>query len=459
VTHRSADIVICGAGIAGISAAYHLSVRRGLRNILLVDSGAPLSLTSDKSMECYRNWYPGPGDHMVSLVNRSIDIMEEIERATDYNFHLNRRGYAFATARQEEAERLQYEAEAESLLGVGSLRIHNGAASVSAYRPAPATGFEDQPIGADLLLDKKLIQRHFPHLSDATVAVLHARRCGWFSAQQYGMYMLEQARAHGVELLSGEVTAVTTNASAVSGVDISTEEQTLHVATKCFLSASGPLQKQVGRLLGIELPISCELHLKAVFRDPLGVIPRDSPMVIWMDSGPLRWTDEERTELAEDAQTQHLLESFPGGVHGRPEGGGDAIILQWTHDISETEPVFPLSIDPYYSEMLLRSMAVAMPAMEAYFTRSTKPFIDGGYYAKTPENRPLAGPLPVKGAFIIGAMSGFGMQSSSALGELVSLHIAGEALPHYAPSFLLDRYDDASYLAALDSVDPRAGQI
>jgi glycine/D-amino acid oxidase-like deaminating enzyme len=71
-----ADVVICGAGIAGISAAYHLSVRHGMKNVLLVDEGAPLSLTSDKSTECYRNFWPGPGDAMVSLMNRSIDIME-----------------------------------------------------------------------------------------------------------------------------------------------------------------------------------------------------------------------------------------------------------------------------------------------------------------------------------------------------------------------------------------------
>ena len=68
----TAEVVICGAGIAGIAAAYHLAVRRGVRGVVLVDEGAPLSLTSDKSTECYRNWWPGPGDDMVALMNRSI---------------------------------------------------------------------------------------------------------------------------------------------------------------------------------------------------------------------------------------------------------------------------------------------------------------------------------------------------------------------------------------------------
>ena len=46
-----AEVVICGAGIGGIAAAYHLAVRRGVRDVVLVDEGSPLSLTSDKSME------------------------------------------------------------------------------------------------------------------------------------------------------------------------------------------------------------------------------------------------------------------------------------------------------------------------------------------------------------------------------------------------------------------------
>jgi len=51
----SAEVLICGAGIGGISAAYHPSVRHGIEHILLVDQGAPLSLTSDNSTEFYRN--------------------------------------------------------------------------------------------------------------------------------------------------------------------------------------------------------------------------------------------------------------------------------------------------------------------------------------------------------------------------------------------------------------------
>ena len=67
---RSADVVICGAGIAGVSAAYVLSVRFGIRNVVLIDDRAPLTLTSDKSTEAYRNWWPGPDDAMIRMMGK-----------------------------------------------------------------------------------------------------------------------------------------------------------------------------------------------------------------------------------------------------------------------------------------------------------------------------------------------------------------------------------------------------
>src|SRR5512136_2226758 len=95
---RTAEVVICGAGIAGIAAAYHLAVQQGVKDVVLVDERPPLSLTSANSAECYRNWWPGPGDAMVALMNRSIDILQDLARETGNAFRLNRRGYLFATA-------------------------------------------------------------------------------------------------------------------------------------------------------------------------------------------------------------------------------------------------------------------------------------------------------------------------------------------------------------------------
>src|SRR6185503_9390903 len=131
----SERIVICGAGIAGVAAAYAL-VQQGRQNVTIVEQGNPLSLTSDKSTEAYRNWWPGPDQAMTAFMNRSIDLIEEIARATDNRINLNRRGYVFATADRGKIEFLRTMAQTAETRGGGPARFHDTPASV--YAPAEA---------------------------------------------------------------------------------------------------------------------------------------------------------------------------------------------------------------------------------------------------------------------------------------------------------------------------------
>ena len=87
--------------------------------------------------------------------------------------------------------------------------------------------------------------------------------------------------------------------------------------------------------------------------------------------------------------------------------------------------------------------------MRGYLERMPRPSVDGGYYTKTQENRPLAGPLGFDGAYVIGAASGYGIMAAAGLAELVAGYITGAELPSYAPLFSLARYQDASYQALL----------
>ena len=75
-----AEIVIAGAGMAGIAAAHQLAVRDGVARVVLVDPREPLSLTSSKGTEAYRNYWPGPDDTMVRFMDRSIDLLDALDR-------------------------------------------------------------------------------------------------------------------------------------------------------------------------------------------------------------------------------------------------------------------------------------------------------------------------------------------------------------------------------------------
>ena len=444
----SPRIVVCGAGIAGVAAAYSLAVEHGLDDVTIVEPGNPLSLTSDKSTEAYRNWWPGPDRAMTAFMNRSIDLIEGIASATGNRINLNRRGYLFATADAAKVPFLAAMARTAEARGGGAARFHDTASTV--YMPSPERGFDVPLTGADVITDASLIRRHFPYLAPETIAVAHARRAGWLSAQQLGMAMLEAARERGVKLLRGEVVGIDTDGERVRAVHVEREGERRSLEATHVVLAAGPMQKALAKLIGVELPIVAERHHKVSFADTRSAVPRSAPMLIWLDAQHLPWSDDERAALAQDEDARWLLEGFPAGVHGRPDGASATIVL-FNHHGDAVEPEFPLpEPPPHYAEIALRGMSTMVPALQAYGGKPSRPHVDGGYYMKTRENRPLIGPLPVEGAYVSCAYSGFGVMASCASGELIARHITGGALPDYAGAFLLSRYQDPDYRALLE---------
>jgi glycine/D-amino acid oxidase-like deaminating enzyme len=442
--------------VAGLATAYHLAVRQGIKQVVLVDERHPLSLTSDKSTECYRNWWPGPGAEMVRLMNRSIDLLEELAEESSNFFDMNRRGYVFLTADPYQAQQMASEAAAISQLGAGPLRRTD-------YQPAPAEGYANQPTGADFLSETAAIRQTFPFLAEDVCGMLHARRCGWLSAQQLGMYLLRQAQAQGAELVKGKVTGVGVQNGRVHTVHIQTSSGPESVQTRAFVNAAGPMQREVGQMLGVDIPVFCEMHHKIAFEDELGVVPRHVPLMIWEDPISLPWSEAEREALAEDESTRYLLDPFPAGVHFRPEGGRGSrmLIALWTYHLQPLDiPIWPPPRpDPNFTDIVLRGLARMIPGLAVYFERMNKPFIDGGYYCKTQENRPLAGPLPVEGAYVTGGLSGFGIMACLGVAEMTAAAICQTALPDYAPAFYLTRYEDPAYQKLLATWAATSGQL
>jgi glycine/D-amino acid oxidase-like deaminating enzyme len=267
------------------------------------------------------------------------------------------------------------------------------------------------------------------------------------------MIMLEQARERGARLLQARVEGVQVTGGRVQTVHLSNNGGPMTISTPNFVNAAGPFLQHVGQMVGVDIPVTSERHVKVAFNDHLGVVPREAPMVIWTDPQYLPWSEEERAMLAESEETRWLLDEFAGGVHARPEGSPESniVLILWTYDTDPVEPVFPITFDPYYPEITLRGLSAVFPGLEAYFERMPKPVLDGGYYTKTQENRPLTGPLPVEGAYVLGALSGFGLMAAPALGELLAAYLTGGQLPPYAPAFSLERYEDPAYQKLLEN--------
>jgi glycine/D-amino acid oxidase-like deaminating enzyme len=246
------------------------------------------------------------------------------------------------------------------------------------------------------------------------------------------------------------VTGVDVKNGRVNGIRLSSGER---VDSPIFINAAGPYLKEVGKLLGVDLPIHTELHLKAAIKDLLGVIGREAPLLIWTDPQLLPWEEEERAALAEDDETRWLTELLPAGAHVRPEGSGESqnILMLWDYKTRIMDPAWPPQVDEQYPEVALRGLAAMLPRMQEYFNRMPRPQLDGGYYTRTRENRPLVGPLGVEGAYVTGAVSGYGIMSACGVGELLATHVIGTALPSYAKAFALSRYRDTGYAKDLET--------
>ena len=450
----TADVVVCGAGIAGIAAAYHLAVRFGVSRVVLVDERDPLTLTSDKGTQGYRNWWPGPDDTMFRFVSHSIDLLEESATESGNAFRMSRHGYMFATADEAAADRLRATARQVSAFGMGDVREHTTAKT---YAPPRAEGFRGQPVGADLLRGPA-VRDAFPYLAPDTLAALHIRRAGWLNAVSLGSWLLKRALAHGATFVRDRVVAVRHDGGRVSEVRLASGDV---IGTERFVIAAGPGLPEVARMLDLDVPVFHELHSKMTIRDPRGAVGRAAPFLIWSDPTTLDWPDGERAALARDEETRRLVGALPGGVHVRPVDldHGDELYLIWTFETEPRDFVWPPTFSPRYADVVLRGCARMIPGLAPYAAAGVRGPVDGGYYCKTRENRPLVGPLPVEGAFVIGALSGSGVMASHASGELLAQHVTGAPLPDYAQWFLPSRYDDPAYAALVEQWGPMVGQL
>ena len=390
--------------MAGIAAAHHLAVRAGLSRILLVDPRDPLSLTSSKGTEAYRNYWPGPDDTMARFMDRSIDLLEELDRDSRQAFELNRRGYVFLTADVAEAERLH---------------AHAG----------PTAEFVGEP--------RTILQR-YPFITDRARAMLHVRRAGFVNASKLGQHLLELSCARGIEVIRDEVAGLIVENGRFVAATLASGSR---IDARVFVLAAGPLLAEWTDRLNLDVPVVNELHGKISFEDADAVIPRDAPLMIWNDAvdlGPLGM--------------------FPPAVHFRPRGA-QSILGIWTYDTRIERPTFPPVFPHDYGEIVMRVLAVMIPGLDKYVQRGMKVIVDGGYYCKVPDNRPLIGPTSIDGVFVLGALSGYGIMASQAAADLLATYILDQPRPDYAPAFHPARFQDPAYQRVLATLDSRSGQL
>ncbi|MEM9533938.1 MAG: FAD-binding oxidoreductase, partial [Pseudomonadota bacterium] len=365
-----AEIVVVGAGIAGLACAYYLTRdSEQARRVVLLDPRPPMSLTSAQSGENYRDWWPHPV--MAEFARRSIERMSDLTAQASHPIRMTRSGYVLATRR--DADDLA--GEWTSGRAPEDLRLHT----------SPGSYPQDTFSGLDVLAGPAIEDLGIEGLDPAVQTLIHVRCGGQIDSQQLGQHMLEAFRAAGGVRKGAQVVQVAGEAPFRLGLSDGTRLQ-----ADALVLAPGPFINELVSQFQAPLPISHVLQQKLAFPDVHGVISRNCPFLIDLDRQVLNFSAEERAALREEPELAWLCEEFPGGIHCRPDGSGNWIKMGWAFNTSASVPEPEPALSDHFSEVVLRGASRLQPGLGVYTERLPREAVHyGGYYSMTEENWPL----------------------------------------------------------------------
>ena len=409
-------IAICGAGIAGISAAYYLTTQLADTEIIIIDKQQPLSFTSSKSGENFRDYWPHPS--MEALNSHSIDLMEDLQQVYGADtFQLNFSGYHFVS--------------------------HDAEKAIFADDSTPTFRARNQ-----VVTDPKLIHQQHPYLDAGIQKSVFIKKAGNVDSIRMGNLMLQQAKQKGVQFYEGEIVNLQKDPT---GFVINMAENTSLKVDQIILAA-GPFINQLANMLDIDLPVWNTLQRKFIIPDPNGLIPTDMPFTIYADGQTLDWSPEEFDFLQADDSLNWMTKPFPGAIHIKPESG--RIKMGWAIGKDRMNPQWEVPTLAYFPQVVLKGASRFIPALKAYAENIPTPIIEyGGYYTRTEENWPLVGPSSVENVHIIGALAGFGTMAACAVGELCAQYITEKEVPWYAEYFHPNRYNNPKIMEIINGLD------
>jgi sarcosine oxidase subunit beta len=365
---ETADAVVIGGGIIGVATAFWLS-RAGMSVVVVEMRDGLSTLTTTASIESFRAQFTEPA--MAALARESIAVWENFAEVTGlagYEIDLHHGGYLFLTAEEDK---------------------------VAAVRQAVA-GYHAVGVTDSEFWSAEDVLKHFSWVSPEVKAGAFRARDGWFSAHEVTQGFARAAekarfylrtRATGIERDAGGVAAVATDRG--------------RIATRVVVNAAGPFAIQVGRMVGLELPVY-QMRRQRVFVAPHPRIPQNAPLTIDIDN-----------------------ESY-----WRPETGG--ALLGW-HDPQEPksepmeEPAGDWDFPAVNLEMVSRLSPFWSEVMENLSKEDLSVF--AGQYVHSPDDQPIIGPVEGIPGFFLNCAYWPGVMLSAAAGRWTSDLITGRMRP------------------------------
>ena len=376
-TARTADVVIIGGGVTGLSAAFHLT-RRGIRNVVVLDKGTIASGGTGKSSACVRQHYSTA--ETCRMIRYSLEFFQHFaERVDGGSCGFRHTGY---------------------LLGVDDKMRTPMEASVALQRS----------IGIDTRLVSPVEMRELePRLrTDDLVTGCYEAASGYCNPVETAQGFARAARAGGARILEDNaVLGLLLEGDRTRGVRTRTGD----ILAPVVVNAAGLWSARVAAMAGVELPIH-------VCRHKISIVS---------------WPEAEQ-------RPHPMVYDFVTNIYTRPEMGEHILVGGLDADESR-DAVDPdaykegVSLDE--STDALARVSHRFPALaEGHIARGY-----AGCFDVTPDWHPILDRVGPEGYYVAAGFSGHGFKLSPAVGHMVAALVAEGAKGHPdLPTFRLSRF-------------------
>jgi sarcosine oxidase subunit beta len=347
---EKADVVVIGGGVMGASIAYHLALR-GQKNIVLIEKEAFFG--QGATGRCAGGVrYQFATEVNVRLSMQSLPMLERFEEETGQAIDYRQCGYLFLLTRPEDVTIFRGTMTMQNRLGVETVWMDGDEirSRLPQMRLQDVIGGTFNP--RDGLVDP----------NGVVMGYIHA-------GQRIGVKAFTSVEVIGLKVEAGRVKGVQTHSG--------------FIATGAVMNAAGPWAGIVGRMAGVDIPIT-PLRRQMFTTTPLPEIPPDFPFVI----------------------------DFAQSLYFHREGQG---LLIGMSNLEE-KPGFDQNIDPDFELVNLEAAAARLPLLEKAGLASHW----AGLYEVTPDAHPVFGITPVEGFFVCAGFSGHGFMHGPIAGKLMA---------------------------------------
>lgn len=243
---KSAQVVIIGGGVHGLSTAYHLA-KRGLKDVIVLEKEPQLaSGSTGLSAGGIRQQFSTEVN--IRMSQYSVQRIEDFEEDMDADPGFFQVGYLFLLSTEEDVVLFRESVALQTRMGVGTEWLSPN--EVKARWP-------------------------FFNVEDILAATYNAAD-GYGDPYGVAMGYAQQARRLGARIfVQVEATDIDIAGGRVRGVQTTQGP----IATEMVVNTSGPYAHLVGQMAGIDLP--AHPYRRQVFATaPFPEIPRDAPMTI-----------------------------------------------------------------------------------------------------------------------------------------------------------------------------------